>query len=129
MNNELSGEGKLTMAAQPDATTPAQQGQIKSAERVLDIIETLAAAPYGRRFSELAARRRLPKSSFRGLLAVLTARDYVARDSQRQTYGLGIRVWEAGRASLRHRDLVREEFPVMEEIVGVGAGTPARIGR
>jgi hypothetical protein len=81
VNKERSGEGKRTMAAQPDATTPAQQVQITSAERVLDVKETLAASE-GLGFSELAARRRLPKSSFHGLLAALTARGYVARDSR-----------------------------------------------
>jgi DNA-binding IclR family transcriptional regulator len=47
----------------------------------------------------------------------LSTRGYVTRDPQRQTYGLGIRVWEAGQAYLQHRDLVREAFPVMRETV------------
>jgi DNA-binding IclR family transcriptional regulator len=106
------------MATRPDTATPTQISQIKSADRVLDIIETLAAAPDGLGFSELAARRRVPKSSLHGLLAVLTGRGYVAHDPRRQTYALGIRVWEAGQAYLRHRDLAREATPVMEEIVG-----------
>ncbi|MGH2560077.1 MAG: IclR family transcriptional regulator [Thermomicrobiales bacterium] len=98
-------------------TIQAGQAQIKSAGRVLDIIEALAAAPAGLGFAELSRAQRVPKSSLHGLLSVLTARGYVSLDAQRRTYGLGIRVWEAGQAYLRHRDVVREALPVMEEIV------------
>jgi DNA-binding IclR family transcriptional regulator len=105
------------LATKPTATVPAPQAQIKSANRVLDIIETLAAAPDGLAFSEIAQRRNLPKSSLHGLLSVLSARGYVMRDPDRQTYALGVRVWEAGQAFYQHRDLVREAYPVMQEIV------------
>jgi DNA-binding IclR family transcriptional regulator len=105
------------LATRPIAAVSVQQAQIKSADRVLDIIETLAAAPDGLAFSEIAERRRLPKSSLHGLLAVLSARGYITRDPHRQTYALGIRVWEAGQAYYQHRDLVREAYPVMQEIV------------
>jgi len=104
----------------PVTTSPTDanlRSQIKSADRVLDLIEMLATAPQGLGFSEIAARRSLPKSSLHELLTVLTGRGYVTRDPQRQTYSLGIRVWEAGQAYLRHRDLVRESLPVMRSIV------------
>src|SRR5215218_6711422 len=106
----------------PGTTSPetaslhVRGAQIKSADRVLDLIEMLATAPDGLGFSEIAARRSLPKSSLHELLTVLTGRGYVTRDPLRQTYTLGIRVWEAGQAYLRHRDFVRESLSVMRSI-------------
>ncbi|MGH2533137.1 MAG: IclR family transcriptional regulator [Thermomicrobiales bacterium] len=98
-------------------TDPGRQAQVKSAGRVLDIIEALAAAPDGLGFGELARAHRFPKSSLHGLLNVLTTRGYVTLDPDRRTYSLGIRAWEAGQAYLRHRDVVREALLVMEGIV------------
>jgi len=93
------------------------RGHVKSAVRVLDILDALAKEPNGLSFTELLRVLSFPKSSLHELLAGLTDRGYVEFDGERRTYGLGIRVWENGQAYLRHRDLVREARPVMEEIV------------
>jgi DNA-binding IclR family transcriptional regulator len=106
-----------TLTHTPPSTDRQKQSQVKSAARVLDLIEGLAAAPDGASFSDLARQQHLPKSSLHGLLAVLTDRGYVTFDPQRRTYSLGIRVWEAGQAYLHHRDLVTEALPVMERVV------------
>ena len=90
---------------------------VKSAARVLDIVEILASAPDGLSFTEIGRRLGLPKSSLHGLLTTLTARGYVGYDAERHVYGLGIRVWEHGQAYLRHRDLLGEARRVMEAIV------------
>ncbi|HVL26085.1 MAG TPA: helix-turn-helix domain-containing protein, partial [Thermomicrobiales bacterium] len=80
----------------PPSSPATRQTPVKSASRVLDVIEWLAAAPDGLVFSDLARHLSLPKSSLHGLLMVLTERGYVAFDPERRTYSLGIRVWEAG---------------------------------
>lgn len=98
--------------------TAEHQTRVKSAERVLDIVEYLASDACGRTFSELSRALHLPKSSLHELLLVLTQRGYLNYDEARRTYTLGIRVWESGQAYLRHHDLVREALPVMESIVG-----------
>lgn len=90
---------------------------VKSAARVLDIVEALAGEPDGLSFSDLARRLDLPKSSLHGLLATLTDRGYVGFDPERHTYLLGIRVWEHGQAYLRHRDMLQEARRAMEGIV------------
>ncbi|HET8522538.1 MAG TPA: IclR family transcriptional regulator [Thermomicrobiales bacterium] len=111
----MSRLGALTHT--PPSADQHKQSQVKSAARVLDLIEGLAAAPDGLGFSDLARQQALPKSSLHGLLAVLTDRGYVTFDPERRTYSLGIRVWEAGQAYLRHRDLVTEALPVMKQVV------------
>ncbi len=90
---------------------------MKSAARVLDIVEVLAAAPGGLSFTEIGRRLDLPKSSLHGLLATLSGRGYIGYDAERHVYSLGIRVWEHGQAFLRHQDLLGEAHRAMEIIV------------
>ena len=92
-------------------------GRVKSAERVLNIIEFLASDACGRTFSDISRALGLPKSSLHELLGVLTQRGYLDYDEAGRTYSLGIRIWESGQAYLRHHDLIREALPVMENIV------------
>lgn len=96
---------------------PSRRPPVKSAVRVLDILEALAASPDGVGFSEMGRQLNLPKSSLHSLLATLTDNGYVSFDPEQRTYSLGIRVWEQGQAYTRHRDLLREARRVMEGIV------------
>jgi DNA-binding IclR family transcriptional regulator len=99
------------------STTLIGRPPVKSAVRVVDILEALATQPDGLSFSALGRRLGLPKSSLHELLAALTERGYIAFDEERRTYALGIRVWELGQAYPFHRDLLREAHRVMEGIV------------
>lgn len=94
------------------------QGQVKSAERVLDILDVLAQQPEGLSFPQLLTALQLPKSSLYELLRVLTGRGYLEFDAERRIYRIGIRLWESGQAYMAHHQLVREAQPVMEAIVG-----------
>lgn len=55
-------------------------GNIKSAVRVLDILETLTARQAPARLNELARDLSIPKSSMHALLMTLISRGYVQRD-------------------------------------------------
>lgn len=104
--------------ATAEKPTPAgRRPPVKSAVRVLDILDALAASPDGLNFSELCRRLNLPKSSLHSLLATLADSGYVSFDPEGRAYSLGIRVWEQGQAYTRHRDLLREARRVMEDIV------------
>jgi DNA-binding IclR family transcriptional regulator len=99
------------------STVPPGRPPVKSALRVLNILEVLADCPEGVGFSELGRRLNLPKSSLSGLLTTLTDHGYVRFDAGQRIYTLGIRVWEHGQAYARHRDLLHEAQRVMEGIV------------
>lgn len=77
-------------------TTP-----VKSADRILTILELLSTDPRPRTYSELVAETGLPKSSLHGLLATLAARSWLTETRPGPTYTLGIRALEAGGAYLR----------------------------
>ena len=95
----------------------AEAPSVKSAERVLTLLETIGAAANGATFTELQARLGIPKSSLFALLEVMRARDYVEIDATSRRYSLGVRVWETGLAYQRHHGVLTIAREVMGAIV------------
>lgn len=90
--------------------------RVKSAERVLDLIETVAANRDGISFPALLQVTGFPKSSLHQLLAVLTARRYFTFDERTRRYSLGVRVWENGQAFVKGRDIALDSRDAMEAV-------------
>jgi DNA-binding IclR family transcriptional regulator len=88
---------------------------VKSARRVLDILELLASAPRGLSFSQVADNLALPKSSLYSLLRTLTDRHWLEVDEETRRYWIGVRAWEAGQGYHRAADLERLARPYLEE--------------
>jgi DNA-binding IclR family transcriptional regulator len=89
---------------------------VKSAERVVDIFEAIAASPRGLGISELARHLSIPKSSTWNLARTLQRRGYVEQDTAGH-FVLGARLFDVGvcaRADLRLRSLAR---PIMAKLV------------
>jgi len=90
---------------------------VKSAERVLDIIEYVARQPAGVAFPELTSALDIPKSSLHALLEGLNRRGYLAFDEERRRYRLGLRLWEAGQAYRRHHDVMDVAGAALDALV------------
>ncbi len=89
----------------------------KSAERVLDILELVAATPQGMTRSEIATQLRIPKSSASVLLRSLIGRHYLHASPGGRRLTIGVRAFETGTGFLRQvslRDLAR---PAMDRLV------------
>jgi IclR family KDG regulon transcriptional repressor len=89
---------------------------VKSAQRVIDILEVIAGAPHGLGMSELARRLSIPKSSTWNLAQTLLERGYVEQDAAGH-FVLGPRLFDVGvcaRADIRLRTVAR---PVMTELM------------
>lgn len=69
-----------------------QIGPVKSADRVLDILELLAEKPAGVAYSDMAAALGIPKSSLFPLLRNLTSRGYITQREPAGPYRLGKQV-------------------------------------
>lgn len=93
----------------------ASGGAVKSADRVLTILDLLAERD-ALTFSEIVSALELPKSSVHNLLQTMIDRDYVAYDAGAKTYGLGIRVWQIGRARRDVEHLRTMLKPLMDEL-------------
>lgn len=89
---------------------------VKSALRVLLLIELLTDHPRGLTFPEIREALDLPKSSLHGLLKVTTERGHLTFDEGNRTYRLGVRQLEAGQAFFAGSDLRERAIPVMERI-------------
>ncbi len=78
---------------------------VKSARRVLEILELLGANTDGLKFPQIADMLSLPKSSLHALLATLHTSKWISFDEVTRTYRIGMRAWEAGQGYLQAKDL------------------------
>ena len=104
--------------------------EVKSAGRILDVLELLAGMPQGIRLNQLARTLAIPKSSASGLLGTLAMRGYVEATGQGYRLANGYRGggWVGGITGT----LVRAGHPVMEKLVAetgesafLGIATPS----
>lgn len=80
--------------AERDAGTELSTSKVKSASRVLDVLEFIASKPSGASFTLLGDQLGLPKSSLHYLLLTLSDRGWVYLDEPSRLYRLGLRVWQ-----------------------------------
>jgi DNA-binding IclR family transcriptional regulator len=90
--------------------------EVKSAGRILDVLELLAGLPQGIRLNQLARTLAIPKSSASGLLGTLAVRGYVEATGEGYRLANGYRGggWVGGVTGM----LVRAGHPIMEKLVG-----------
>ena len=99
------------------ASSPASAGGVKSAVRVLDILELLGQADRPLTLSEVSAALELPKSSTSLLLQTLAHRGYLEAISTRGPFQLGLKAVELGAAYTRKLDLVQQFRGVARQLV------------
>lgn len=87
---------------------------VKSALRVLLIIELLTERHQGLSFPVLQKHLDVPKSSLFSILRTMTARGHLLFDEDSRRYRVGVRYWEAGQAFLRGADLPGLAHPYLE---------------
>ena len=75
----------------------AKAHPVKSADRVLDILELLAAEPQGLTLSEISRRLAIARSSAHGLVHTLLQRGYLQQESTgSRNFRLGVRLIQLG---------------------------------
>lgn len=88
---------------------------VKSATRVLDVLELLAQQPHALPHGEIAQALGMPKSSLTELLTVLEARGYVGTEAER--YRLGPAVLSLAGTLLRRMDVARVSQPIIAALM------------
>jgi len=97
-------------------------GLVKSADRVLQIFELIAAqGPLT--FSEVVVALGLPASSTHNLLKTLEHRRYLVLHADDRRYDLGLRLWEVAQRYAANDDLPRLAQPIMDRVVGLTGET------
>lgn len=97
-------------------TSPARPGAVKSADRTVELLEVLSSSDRRLTLTELHRELSYPKSSLYMLLQTLVARGWVEVDSERGTYGIGVRALLVGTSYLDHDPVVRAAIRVMEQV-------------
>lgn len=98
------------------SSAPPHEG-VKSAARVLDILELLGKADTPLSLSEISSTLGLPKSSTSLLLQTLAHRGYLEAISVRGPFQLGLKAVELGAAYTRKLDLVHQFRNVARQVV------------
>lgn len=94
----------------------AADRSVKSAERVVVLLDTLAHSPPGLSFSELLVRSEIPRSSLHGLLKTLLKRRIIAFDERSKRYVMGTKLWELAMAYTRQLQIVPLAWPYIEDL-------------
>lgn len=96
---------------------------IRSVERALDIVQCIAEQNGDLGVDQITAITGLPKSTVFRLLATLTARRFVDRDPERQTYRLGRLALAVGARALGDLDIRVAARPHIEQLMAVTSET------
>lgn len=86
---------------------------VKSALRVMQILDLLAEHDHGLTLGEIAEKLRLPKSSTFGLLQTMVDYGYLSHSERSPMFTIGVRCWETGQSYIRSLDLVEVAKPYM----------------
>lgn len=93
---------------------------VKSADRVLQILDLLPQHPDGLTLSELCSALGIPKSSTHALVSTMMARQFLVLDEGTRRYRAGLRLWQAAHSfpdvdaiadiALPHMEALRDQF-------------------
>jgi DNA-binding IclR family transcriptional regulator len=101
---------------------------VKSADRTLDVLEALAAAPNRPSLGDLARSLDIPKSSLHGILRTMVRRGWVEADETGTRFGLGLRALQVG-ASYVDGDEVVARFAGVLDALAAEFGETVHLGR
>jgi IclR family KDG regulon transcriptional repressor len=88
---------------------------VKSADRVLTLIELLTEHRDGLTFTQLQEFTDLPRSSLYGLIRTMAERRHLEFDAHSQAYRIGVRLWEAGQAFNAGVEVIQVAMPHLRE--------------
>lgn len=94
-------------------------GVVKSADRVLDVLELLASTGRAMSHAELARRTGIPKGSLTPLLRNLTQREYVDVASEGTLFLLGEAAYTLPHRGAKSRELIEASLPWLEHLVQI----------
>jgi len=89
---------------------------VKSADRVLLILELIARRKGGLKHTEIADSLKIPQSSLSKLLATLVANEYLTFDKENKRYRLGPQILTLSTRYLSDLDVVRFAQPAIDDL-------------
>jgi DNA-binding IclR family transcriptional regulator len=102
-------------------TPNGSQRRVRSAERVVAVLDLLRRSPQPLRHGDVAQQLAMPKSSTTNLLDTLVELGVVARDER--GYALGVKLIELGATAASRLEITAVARPVLHELSQRGVGT------
>nr|WP_240989565.1 IclR family transcriptional regulator [Salipiger mangrovisoli] len=96
--------------------SPAPPGDVKSALRVIQVLDLLGQWGSARTHVQIAEELNIPKSSLTQVLKTLLRHDYLSFDAEGRGYLLGPAITDLAGRSRAKRDLAEAAVPVLEWI-------------
>jgi DNA-binding IclR family transcriptional regulator len=90
---------------------------VKSAYRVVQILEAVSSSTAGLKHSEIAEILSIPKGSLSLLLSGLVAQDYLSQDKEGRRYMLGPQILVIAKRYLAGLDVVQLGRPILKKLV------------
>ena len=90
---------------------------VKSAARVMEVLDVLRNYPDGMTFQELCNELDIPKSSMHELLSTMTERNYLNQSLENKKYSLGFKLIELGLSSLERVNVYQNAKKYMVKLV------------
>lgn len=113
-----SASGRRSLSPNSSAAAIVKRpSTVKSADRVLDILETLASVGRGMSHADLSRRTGIPKSSLTPLLRNLVQRGYIETVVGTQDFQLGEQAYALARRGAHNRELARQAQPWLDLLV------------
>lgn len=103
--------------AAAEAGPAAPRSAVKSADRVLDLLELLASTGRAMTHAEIARRTGIPKSSLTPLLRNLVHRGYIEPLAHSQQFQLGEGTHALARRGAHNRELLRASGPWLQHLM------------
>ncbi|TAM31850.1 MAG: IclR family transcriptional regulator [Rhodanobacter sp.] len=100
----------------PSTTERPAPAAVKSADRAVVLLETLASSDHTLTLTELQQTLDVPKSSLYMLLQTLVARGWLSCDTRLGTYGVGVRALLVGTSYLDHDRVVQVASRAINEL-------------
>jgi DNA-binding IclR family transcriptional regulator len=94
--------------------TNASEPTVKSADRVMQIMELLANRPRRATLSEISQELGIPVSSLHGLLRTMKRRMWLEADETNTRFGIGIQALLVGSSYTRSDELVARAGPMLD---------------
>ena len=92
---------------------------VKSAERVLQILEHMGSKTNGVTHGELTVALEIPKSSLSALLSNLVYREYLSFDKQSKRYHIGPQILTLAGKYLAGLDIIKTARPFVKELMTI----------
>ena len=116
VNSAPSSKPRRVAAAARGKPAPVRSS-VKSADRVLDLLELLASTGRAMTHAEISRRTGVPKSSLSALLRNLVERGYIEQLQDTQQFQLGEGAYALARRGAHNRDLLRASEPWLQRLM------------